>query len=205
MTAIREAAGKGAELVVLQELHGTPYFCQEENTAHFDLAETIPGPSTDLFGRVAQECGVVLVSSVFERRAAGLYHNTSVVLEKDGTLAGIYRKMHIPDDPSYYEKFYFTPGDTGFTPIKTTVGSLGVMICWDQWYPEAARLMALAGADLLIYPAAMSWAPRVNCSLKPPGSRRRRWWSISTLPEQRKCAACGHFSATGALTPMATW
>ena len=156
-SGIREAAQKGAELVVLQELHNTQYFCQTENVDMFDLAETIPGPSTEFFGRVARECGVVLVASLFEKRAAGLYHNTAVVLEKDGTIAGKYRKMHIPDDPAYYEKFYFTPGDLGFKPIDTSVGRLGVQVCWDQWYPEGARLMALAGAQLLIYPTAIGY------------------------------------------------
>ena len=151
------AAGEGAELVVLQELHNTPYFCQTENTELFNLAEPIPGPSTEFYSQVAAECGIVLVTSLFERRAAGLYHNTAVVFEKDGSIAGKYRKMHIPDDPAYYEKFYFTPGDLGFEPIETSVGKLGVLVCWDQWYPEAARLMALAGADLLIYPTAIGW------------------------------------------------
>ena len=153
----REAARRGAELVVLPELHNTPYFCQVESVAHFDLAEPIPGPSTEYFGRVARECGVVLVISLFERRAVGLCHNTAVVLERDGSIAGRYRKMHIPDDPAYYEKFYFTPGDLGFRPIDTSVGRLGVQVCWDQWYPEGARLMALAGADLLIYPTAIGY------------------------------------------------
>lgn len=151
------AAHEGAELVVLQELHNTPYFCQTENTELFNLAEPIPGPSTEFYSKVAAECGVVLVTSLFERRAAGLYHNTAVVFEKDGSIAGKYRKMHIPDDPAYYEKFYFTPGDLGFEPIETSVGKLGVLVCWDQWYPEAARLMALAGAELLIYPTAIGW------------------------------------------------
>lgn len=151
------AANEGAELVVLQELHNTPYFCQTENTELFNLAEPIPGPSTEFYSQVAAECGIVLVTSLFERRAAGLYHNTAVVFEKDGSIAGKYRKMHIPDDPAYYEKFYFTPGDLGFEPIETSVGKLGVLVCWDQWYPEAARLMALAGADLLIYPTAIGW------------------------------------------------
>ena len=154
---IRRAAGKGAQLVVLQELHNTPYFCQMESVDNFDLAEPIPGPSTEFFGAVARECKVVLVTSLFERRAAGLYHNTAVVFEKDGTIAGKYRKMHIPDDPAYYEKFYFTPGDLGFRPIKTSVGMLGVQVCWDQWYPEGARLMALRGAELLIYPTAIGY------------------------------------------------
>ena len=146
---------EGAELVVLQELHEGLYFCQVESVDRFDEAETIPGPSTQFYGEVAKEAGVVLVLSLFEKRATGLYHNTSVVLERDGSIAGQYRKMHIPDDPAYYEKFYFTPGDLGFEPIETSVGRLGVLVCWDQWYPEAARLMALAGADLLIYPTAI--------------------------------------------------
>ena len=160
MAGIRKAAAKGAQLVVLEELHASLYFCQTEDPACFDLAETIPGPSTTAFGDLARELAVVLVISLFERRAAGLFHNTAVVLEKDGTLAGCYRKMHIPDDPGYHEKFYFTPGDLGFEPIATSVGRLGVLVCWDQWYPEAARLMALAGADLLIYPTAIGWDPR---------------------------------------------
>lgn len=154
---IRECAAKGAQLVVLQELHNGLYFCQTEDTNQFDQAESIPGPSTDRFGKLAKELGIVLVTSLFEKRAAGLYHNTSVVFEKDGSIAGKYRKMHIPDDPAYYEKFYFTPGDLGFEPIPTSLGKLGVLICWDQWYPEAARLMALAGAELLIYPTAIGW------------------------------------------------
>lgn len=156
---IRTAAASGAQLVVLQELHTSTYFCQVESPALFDLAETIPGPSTETLGKLAGELGVVLVTSLFERRAAGLYHNTAVVFEKDGSIAGIYRKMHIPDDPGFYEKFYFTLGDLGFNPIKTSVGTLGVLVCWDQWFPEAARLMALAGADLLIYPTAIGWDP----------------------------------------------
>ncbi|MEY3416361.1 MAG: hypothetical protein RL060_472 [Bacteroidota bacterium] len=154
---IKDLAAKGAELIVLQELHNGLYFCQTENVNVFDQAETIPGPSTELFGKVAKENKVVIVTSLFEKRAAGLYHNTAVVFEKDGTIAGKYRKMHIPDDPAYYEKFYFTPGDLGFEPISTSVGKLGVLVCWDQWYPEAARLMALRGADLLIYPTAIGW------------------------------------------------
>lgn len=154
---IAEAAAQGARLVVLQELHNTPYFCQTENVELFNLAEPIPGPSTDFFGEVARRHHIVLVTSLFERRAAGLYHNTAVVFESDGTIAGKYRKMHIPDDPAYYEKFYFTPGDLGFQPIDTSVGRLGVQVCWDQWYPEGARLMALAGADLLIYPTAIGY------------------------------------------------
>lgn len=154
---IRKAAREGAELVVLQELHNGLYFCQTEDTSMFDLAETIPGPSTETFGALAKELGIVLVLSLFEKRAPGLYHNTAVVLEKDGTIAGKYRKMHIPDDPAYYEKFYFTPGDLGFEPIDTSVGRLGVLVCWDQWYPEAARLMAMRGAEMLIYPTAIGW------------------------------------------------
>ena len=154
---IRFAADKGAELIVLQELHNGLYFCQTEDTSVFDQAEPIPGPSTESFGALAKELGVVIVLSLFEKRAAGLYHNTAVVLEKDGTIAGKYRKMHIPDDPAYYEKFYFTPGDLGFEPINTSVGRLGVLVCWDQWYPEAARLMAMRGADILIYPTAIGW------------------------------------------------
>lgn len=154
---IRTCALQGAELVVLQELHNGLYFCQTENTEMFDQAEPVPGPSTEEFGALAKELGIVLVLSLFEKRAPGLYHNTAVVMEKDGTIAGKYRKMHIPDDPAYYEKFYFTPGDLGFEPIQTSVGKLGVLVCWDQWYPEAARLMAMKGAELLIYPTAIGW------------------------------------------------
>jgi N-carbamoylputrescine amidase len=154
---IREAASRGAKLVLLQELHTGLYFCQTEDTAVFDQAELIPGPSTRDLGAVAKELNIVIVASLFERRAAGLYHNTAAVLESDGSLTGVYRKMHIPDDPGYYEKFYFTPGDLGFHPIQTSVGRLGVLVCWDQWYPEAARLMALAGAELLLYPTAIGW------------------------------------------------
>ncbi|MBP6197170.1 MAG: carbon-nitrogen hydrolase [Fermentimonas sp.] len=154
---IRQLANGGAELIVMQELHNGLYFCQTEDTEVFDQAETIPGHSTDTFGELAKELGVVIVLSLFEKRAAGLYHNTAVVLEKDGSIAGIYRKMHIPDDPAYYEKFYFTPGDLGFNPIDTSVGRLGVLVCWDQWYPEAARMMALSGAEVLIYPTAIGW------------------------------------------------
>ncbi len=150
-------AENGAQLVVLQELHNTPYFCQTEDVNMFDFAEPIPGPSTDYFSAIAKQFRIVIVSSLFEKRAQGLYHNTAVVLDADGSIAGIYRKMHIPDDPGYYEKFYFTPGDLGFQPIDTSIGRLGVMVCWDQWYPEAARLMALAGAELLIYPTAIGW------------------------------------------------
>ena len=159
-TGICKAVDQGAQLVILPELHNSHYFCQTEDTDCFDLAETIPGPSTDYFSTLARELGVVLILSLFEKRAAGLYHNTAVVIEKDGQIAGRYRKMHIPDDPGYHEKFYFTPGDLGFTPIDTSVGRLGLMVCWDQWYPEAARLMAMAGADILIYPTAIGWDPR---------------------------------------------
>ncbi len=155
---INDLARRGAQLVVLQELHNSLYFCQEENVDNFNLAEPIPGESTRLFGEVARQCGVVIVTSLFERRAPGLYHNTAVVIDTDGTIAGKYRKMHIPDDPAYYEKFYFTPGDLGFHPIDTSLGRLGVMVCWDQWYPEAARLMALQGAEILIYPTAIGYA-----------------------------------------------
>ena len=154
---IERCAEQGAQLVVLQELHNSLYFCQTENTDLFDLAEPIPGPSTDFYSAIARACGVVLVTSLFERRAPGLYHNTAVVFDSDGSMAGKYRKMHIPDDPAYYEKFYFTPGDLGFEPINTSLGKLGVLVCWDQWYPEAARLMALRGAELLIYPTAIGW------------------------------------------------
>lgn len=155
--SIREAAEHGAELVVLPELHNSLYFCQVETVDNFSLAEPVPGPSTEFFGRLAGKYGVVIVASLFERRAAGVYHNTAVVIERDGTVAGKYRKMHIPDDPAYYEKFYFTPGDLGFRPIDTSAGRLGVMVCWDQWYPEAARLMALQGAELLVYPTAIGF------------------------------------------------
>ena len=171
---IAQAAQRGAELVVLQELHNTPYFCQTENPDLFDLAEPIPGPSTDFFGTLARQFGVVIVTSLFERRAAGLYHNTAVVIEKDGTIAGKYRKMHIPDDPAYYEKFYFTPGDLGFEPIDTSVGRLGVQVCWDQWYPEGARLMALRGADLLIYPTAIGYE---SSDTPEEQARQREAWT----------------------------
>ena len=154
---IKVCATNGAQLVVLQELHKTPYFCQVEDVNNFDLAETIPGPSTDFFGKLAKKLGIVLVTSLFEKRAPGLYHNTAVVFDRDGSIAGKYRKMHIPDDPAYYEKFYFTPGDLGFKPIETSLGKLGLMVCWDQWYPEGARLMALNGAELLIFPTAIGW------------------------------------------------
>ena len=170
---VADLARRGAELVVLQELHNSLYCCQEENTNNFDLAEPIPGPSTNMFGEIARQCGVVIVMSLFERRAAGLYHNTAVVIERDGRIAGKYRKMHIPDDPAYYEKFYFTPGDLGFKPIDTSVGRLGVMVCWDQWYPEAARLMALAGAELLIYPTAIGYE---SSDTPEEQQRQRRAW-----------------------------
>ena len=172
--SIKEVAAQGAELVVLQELHNSLYFCQTENTELFDLAEPIPGPSTEFYGAIARECGVVLVTSLFERRAAGLYHNPAVVFEKDGTIAGKYRKMHIPDDPAYYEKFYFTPGDMGFNPIQTSVGKLGVQVCWDQWYPEGARLMALAGAEILIYPTAIGYE---SSDTEEEQSRQREAWT----------------------------
>ena len=155
--SIKALASEGAELIILQELHNSLYFCQVENVNNFDLAEPIPGPSTEFFGSLAKELGVVIVTSLFEKRAAGLYNNTALVIERDGTIAGKYRKMHIPDDPAYYEKFYFTPGDLGFHPIDTSVGRLGVLVCWDQWYPEGARIMALKGAELLIYPTAIGW------------------------------------------------
>ena len=173
---IRDLARRGANLIVLQELHNSLYFCQVENVDNFNLAEPIPGPSTDIYGRLAQELGVVIVTSLFERRAAGLYHNTAVVFERDGSIAGKYRKMHIPDDPAYYEKFYFTPGDLGFHPIDTSVGRLGVLVCWDQWYPEAARLMALQGADLLIYPTAIGY----ESSDTPDEQQRQRmaWQTV---------------------------
>lgn len=154
---IESVVSQGAELVVLQELHNTPYFCQTEDTEMFEYAEPIPGVSTDYYSAIAKELGIVLVTSLFERRMAGLYHNTAVVFDKDGSMAGKYRKMHIPDDPAYYEKFYFTPGDIGFEPIETSIGKLGVLVCWDQWYPEAARLMAMKGAEMLIYPTAIGW------------------------------------------------
>ena len=157
---IRQAAAEGARLVLLQELHAGVYFCQTADTRRFDQAETIPGPTTNTLANIARELGIVIVSSVFERRAPGLHHNTAVVLDSDGRIAGQYRKMHIPDDPGFYEKFYFTPGDQGFMPIDTCVGRLGVLVCWDQWYPEAARLMALRGAQLLLYPTAIGWDPR---------------------------------------------
>jgi N-carbamoylputrescine amidase len=174
--AIREAAQKGAQLVVLQELHRSLYFCQTEDVDVFDLAETIPGPSSNTLGELAKELNIVIVASLFEKRATGLYHNTAVVLEKDGSIAGKYRKMHIPDDPGFYEKFYFTPGDLGFEPIQTSVGKLGVLVCWDQWFPEAARLMAMAGAELLIYPTAIGWDPNDDQNEQ---TRQKDAWVIS--------------------------
>jgi N-carbamoylputrescine amidase len=175
LEGIAACAKAGAGLVVLQELHTGIYFCQAEDTAMFDMAHPIPGADTDVFSKAAAEHGVVLVTSLFEKRAAGLYHNTSVVFERDGSIAGKYRKMHIPDDPAYYEKFYFTPGDIGFEPIQTSVGKLGVLVCWDQWYPEAARLMALAGADLLIYPTAIGWESTDTQSEK---ERQHQAWEL---------------------------
>lgn len=173
---ITSLAQRGAELIVLQELHNSLYFCQVESVDNFDLAEPVPGPSTDFYGQLAKQLNVVIVTSLFERRAPGLYHNTAVVMERDGTIAGIYRKMHIPDDPAYYEKFYFTPGDLGFQPIQTSVGKLGVLVCWDQWYPEAARLMALQGAELLIYPTAIGY----ESSDTPDEQQRQRdaWTTV---------------------------
>lgn len=171
---IADVAAQGAELVVLQELHNSLYFCQVESTDNFDLAEPIPGPSTDFYGQIARQHGIVLVTSLFERRAAGLYHNTAVVFERDGSIAGKYRKMHIPDDPAYYEKFYFTPGDMGFHPIDTSVGRLGVQVCWDQWYPEGARLMALQGAELLIYPTAIGYE---SSDTPDEQERQRKAWT----------------------------
>ena len=173
---VAEAARRGARLVLLQELHNGAYFCQHESVNEFDLAEPIPGPSTERLSKLAKAHGVVLVSSLFERRAAGLYHNTAVVFEADGSIAGKYRKMHIPDDPGFYEKFYFTPGDLGFDPIDTSVGRLGVLVCWDQWYPEGARLMALAGAELLLYPTAIGWDPD---DAQDEKSRQRDAWILS--------------------------
>ena len=173
---IRSLAKKEAQLIVMQELHNSLYFCQTEDPDQFNLAESIPGPSTQRFGELARELGVVIVTSLFEKRAPGLYHNTAVVLDQDGSMAGKYRKMHIPDDPAYYEKFYFTPGDTGFRPIDTSLGRLGILICWDQWYPEAARLMAMKGADLLIYPTAIGWE---STDTPEEQNRQKDAWQIS--------------------------
>jgi len=180
-------ARKGVKLIVLQELHNTLYFCQRENVEYFDLAEPIPGPSTEHFSKLAAEFGVVIVSSLFERRMAGVYHNTSVVFEKDGSIAGIYRKMHIPDDPGFYEKFYFTPGDIGFKPINTSVGNLGVLVCWDQWYPEAARLMAMAGAEIIIYPTAIGWDPN------DPEDEKQRQLNAWIISQRAHAVANGLF------------
>ena len=171
---ITDLSKRGAELIVLQELHNGLYFCQTEEVGNFDQAETIPGPSTAFYGELAKQLGVVIVTSLFEKRASGLYHNTAVVLENDGSIAGTYRKMHIPDDPAYYEKFYFTPGDLGFHPIQTSVGKLGVLVCWDQWFPEAARLMALQGAEILIYPTAIGYAANDD---EAEQQRQREAWT----------------------------
>jgi para-aminobenzoate synthase, component I len=173
---IEDLAKRGAQLIILQELHNSLYFCQTENVDNFDIAEPIPGPSTRLYGELAKRFGVVIVTSLFEKRAAGLYHNTAVVIEKDGSIAGMYRKMHIPDDPAYYEKFYFTPGDLGFHPIDTSVGRLGVLVCWDQWYPEAARLMALQGAQMLIYPTAIGYES--SDSPEEQARQREAWTTV---------------------------
>lgn len=185
IAGIRELAGHGAQLILLPELHASLYFCQSENPDRFDLAEPIPGSTTEELGAVAGELGVVVVASVFERRAPGLYHNTAVVLERDGSIAGTYRKMHVPDDPGYHEKFYFTPGDLGFTPIATSVGRLGVLVCWDQWFPEAARLMALAGAELLLYPTAIGWNPQED------EEERQRQWEAWFLIQRAHAVANG--------------
>lgn len=173
---IEDLAKRGAQLIILQELHNSLYFCQTENVDNFDIAEPIPGPSTRLYGELAKRFGVIIVTSLFEKRAAGLYHNTAVVIEKDGSIAGMYRKMHIPDDPAYYEKFYFTPGDLGFHPIDTSVGRLGVLVCWDQWYPEAARLMALQGAQMLIYPTAIGYES--SDSPEEQARQREAWTTV---------------------------
>ena len=226
---IEDLAKRGAQLIVLQELHNSLYFCQVEDVNNFDLAEPIPGPSTGFYGELAKQYGVVIVTSLFEKRAPGLYHNTAVVIEKDGSIAGKYRKMHIPDDPAYYEKFYFTPGDLGFHPIQTSVGKLGVLVCWDQWYPEAARLMALQGAELLIYPTAIGYADEDTpdeqqrqreawttvmrghavanglpvIAVNRVGFQRRKrnhWWWNSIWNVRRTCAAGGLSSETAVLT-----
>jgi N-carbamoylputrescine amidase len=175
VNGINEAAGLGADVVLLPELHTLPYFCVEEDSRHFDLAETVPGPTTETLSQLAREKNIIVIDTIFEKRAKGLYHNTAVVLDRDGTMAGSYRKMHIPDDPGYYEKFYFTPGDQGFIPINTSVGKLGVLICWDQWFPEAARLMALAGAEMLFYPSAIGWNPDDDEEEKV---RQRNAWMV---------------------------
>lgn len=182
-SGLRDAAKAGAQLVLLQELHNGPYFCQHEDVSEFDRAETIPGESTLRIGKLAEELQLVVVASIFERRAAGLYHNTAVVFDRTREVAGIYRKMHIPDDPAYYEKFYFTPGDLGFNPVQTSVGKLGVLVCWDQWYPEAARLMALAGAELLLYPTAIGWDPADR-----EDERKRQWEAWMTVQRSHAIA-----------------
>lgn len=206
---IRDAAAGGAELILLPELHNSDYFCQVEETANFDLAESIPGPSTERLSRAAARGGIVVVASLFERRAAGLYHNTAVVFDKDGSMAGIYRKMHIPDDPGYYEKFYFTPGDLGFRPVQTSVGMLGVLVCWDQWYPEAARLMALAGAEVLLYPTAIGWDKRDD-----DGERQRQLDAWITIQRSHavangiplmSCNRCGHEEDPSGQSPGITF
>ncbi|NCA68788.1 MAG: carbon-nitrogen hydrolase [Sphingobacteriia bacterium] len=203
--ALRIAAARGARLALLPELHNSAYFCQTEDPALFDLAESVPGPSTERLGALAAELGLVIVGSLFERRAPGLYHNTAVVLDHDGRLAGIYRKMHIPDDPGYYEKFYFTPGDLGFTPIDTAAGRLGVLVCWDQWYPEAARLMALAGAEILLYPTAIGWDPRDDTQER---ERQRDAWvgiqrahAIANALPVMVCNRVGHEPDPSGATP----
>lgn len=200
-TGLRNAAAQGAQLVLLQELHNGPYFCQHESTAEFDRAEPIPGPSTQRIGALAEELKLVIVASLFERRATGLYHNTAVVFDRAKDICGKYRKMHIPDDPAFYEKFYFTPGDLGFDPIQTSVGKLGVLVCWDQWYPEAARLMALAGADLLLYPTAIGWDP---CDDAAEKSRQRDAWitvqrahAVANGLPLLACNRTGHEAAPG--------
>jgi N-carbamoylputrescine amidase len=191
INGIHEAAAKGAELILLQELHTSLYFCQTEDVNAFNLAETIPGPTSNTLGKLAKELGIVIVASLFEKRATGLYHNTAIVLDKDGSIAGKYRKMHIPDDPGYYEKFYFTPGDLGFTPIQTSIGKLGVLVCWDQWYPEAARLMAMAGAEILLYPTAIGWDP--NDTADEQDRQREAWITI-----QRSHAIANHLPVISA-------
>jgi len=190
VAGIRDAALQGAKLIVLQELHTSSYFCQTEDPNYFDLAETIPGATSDFLGEIATQLNVVIVAALFERRAPGIYHNTAVTLDSDGRIAGLYRKMHIPDDPGYYEKYYFTPGDLGFNPISTSIGKLGVLICWDQWFPEAARLMAIAGADLLIYPSAIGW------DLRDPQAEQMRQYSAWVTVQ------LGHAIANG--IPIAT-
>jgi len=197
---LREAARAGAQLVLLQELHNGPYFCQRESVAEFDRAEPIPGPSTTRLGALAQELELVVVASLFERRAAGLYHNTAVVFDRKKDICGKYRKMHIPDDPAFYEKFYFTPGDLGFEPIQTSVGKLGLLVCWDQWYPEAARLMALAGADLLLYPTAIGWDPGDDAAEK--GRQREAWITVQrghAVANGLPLLACNRFGFEAAL------